>query len=174
MRFPTTTYKTITSELLKEIYQEWQSTSSSVLRLAKNHGVNPNLLSSSLKGYVAAIENMTDISAVPFPTKFESGAINKPFLIPCPVCNDEYLHHQEINVYERDEDELNGLHTKINNKVVTTDNNMSGNPSLRRDGLSISFLCEGCQKISILDISQHKGNTFAGFRTVGNIEVTTK
>jgi hypothetical protein len=53
-------------------------------------------------------------------------------------------------------------------KIDAVPSDGSGNPSGRRDGLSIKFWCEGCkgvdEDILELTISQHKGSTLLGWR----------
>lgn len=78
----------------------------------------------------------------------------------CPSCGNNYLHHDRVEVFERSEDETQGLHVSVSEGKATLDNALSGNPSARRHGLSIHFWCEGCSTRSVLNIAQHKGNTF--------------
>ncbi len=80
--------------------------------------------------------------------------------LKCPSCGSSYLHHEKVEIFERGEDEEKGLHVVVENGVVKTDTNMSGNPSARRHGLKIYFSCEECKTKPVLSISQHKGNTF--------------
>ena len=80
--------------------------------------------------------------------------------LKCPSCGFNYLNHQRVEVFERSEDEEKGLHVSVENKNVTTDTNLSDNPSSRRHGLKIHFSCEGCEAKPVLSISQHKGNTW--------------
>jgi hypothetical protein len=80
--------------------------------------------------------------------------------LQCPACGFNYLHHEKVEIFERNEDEEKGLHVTVENGVVTTDMNLSGNPSARRHGLTIQFWCEGCEAKPVLSISQHKGNTW--------------
>jgi len=92
-------------------------------------------------------------------------------ILLCPRCGGESLHHQGVTSYDRSEDAelvirsvVEGGSTKID--AVPSDG--SGNPSSRRDGLSIKFWCEGCkgvdEDILELTISQHKGSTVLGWR----------
>jgi hypothetical protein len=83
--------------------------------------------------------------------------------LKCPSCGYNYLHHEKVEIFERGEDEEKGLHVKVENGMVTTDTNLSGNPSARRHGLTIHFWCEGCKAKPVLSISQHKGNTLVDF-----------
>jgi hypothetical protein len=59
---------------------------------------------------------------------------------------------------------VEGVSAKID--AVASDG--SGNPSSRRNGLSIKFWCEGCkgvdEDILELTISPHKGSTLLGWR----------
>jgi hypothetical protein len=80
--------------------------------------------------------------------------------LKCPSCGNNYLHHEKVEVFERGEDEEKGLHVTIENGAVTTNNNLSGNPSSRRHGLLVHFSCEGCKATPVLSLSQHKGNTW--------------
>lgn len=81
----------------------------------------------------------------------------------CPKCNSNYLHHYRVEVFDREEDHDNGLHTIIEGIRLTTDINLTGNPSKRRHGLLIYFGCENCQTNSVLSIEQHKGNSYFDF-----------
>lgn len=90
----------------------------------------------------------------------------------CPCCGEEYLHHDAVKVFSRREDDEFVRKTVVyeNGNVASEKvfNKESGNPSGRRDGLSISFWCEICggmtedsgpNRTMWLHISQHKGNT---------------
>jgi len=81
----------------------------------------------------------------------------------CPNCGFNYLHHDQVEIFERNEDALSGLHVVVDDGRLSTDTSLSGNPSSRRHGLNIRFWCEGCKAISILSIAQHKGNTLVDF-----------
>lgn len=77
----------------------------------------------------------------------------------CPFCGSNYLHHDRIEAFEREEDQKLGLHVSIADGKVKADTDLKSNPSARRHALNIHFLCEGCSEKSVLSISQHKGNT---------------
>lgn len=64
--------------------------------------------------------------------------------LKCPSCDSNALHHEKVEVFDREDDETEGLHVVISGGKVTTDRNLDGNPSRRRNGLSISFWCENC------------------------------
>jgi hypothetical protein len=86
----------------------------------------------------------------------------------CPSCGSINLHHFAVDVFNRDsEDCEKGLHTRLMQGDVNVDRSMKGNPSDRRDGITVWFHCELCPDVSILNIIQHKGTTFLsmGFKT---------
>jgi hypothetical protein len=86
-------------------------------------------------------------------------------LLLCPYCNFDYLHHQEVTVFDRGEDSKSVLETRCNDgKTVSSITQGERNPSCRRDGLSIRFDCEGCGIPAELTIAQHKGRTFVAWR----------
>lgn len=72
------------------------------------------------------------------------------------------MHHERIEIFDRNEDAVTGLHVVVEGSKVITDTNLHGNPSARRDGIRIHFRCEGCKAKSFMEISQHKGNTYVG------------
>lgn len=84
----------------------------------------------------------------------------------CPSCGSSYLHHEAIDIFERPEDADVVLHTTASGTVVTrlVATGESENPSGRRNGLFITFWCEGCDTTPILDILQHKGVTYLRWR----------
>ncbi len=83
--------------------------------------------------------------------------------LKCPSCGSNALHHAKVEVFDREDDEKEGLHVVISDGKVTMDRNLEGNPSRRRNGLSISFWCEDCNVKPVMEIVQHKGNTFINF-----------
>jgi hypothetical protein len=89
----------------------------------------------------------------------------------CPRCSYNYLHHSEVDVFERNEDATTGLHVHIVSEKVSTDTSLQGNPSIRRNGLSIGLWCESCRAKLILTLAQHKGVTLVDIIDTGeNIE----
>jgi hypothetical protein len=82
----------------------------------------------------------------------------------CPSCGEIYLHHEKIQIFDRDDDSKEGLHTTIENRNVKIDSDIRKNPSTRRQGILIHFWCEICNGEAILSISQHKGQTIFEFR----------
>jgi len=81
----------------------------------------------------------------------------------CPSCGSNNLHHDRVEIYERNEDAVHGLHVVVVEGKATLDNSLEGNPSSRRHGLKIFFWCEGCKAKPVLSVKQHKGTTYADF-----------
>jgi|10_taG_2_1085330.scaffolds.fasta_scaffold70374_2 hypothetical protein len=84
-------------------------------------------------------------------------------VLVCPGCGIECLHVHKTFNYSRGEDNEKVQRTTQdsagNVKIENVENEGSGNPSARRDGLKIQFYCEaGC--MVTLNIAQHKGNMF--------------
>ena len=92
-------------------------------------------------------------------------------MLVCPCCGEDYLHHETVTVFSRKEDAEFVRKTVVEGSSVASDkefNDVSGNPSDRRDGITIRFWCETCAdytadgkpiKQMFLHIAQHKGNT---------------
>ena len=82
----------------------------------------------------------------------------------CPVCDEPNLHQSTLRVFDRQEDAdftriTQVSHAEVVVKTVASDD--CGNPSSRRQGLSIDFWCEHCNDRPLtLHILQHKGTTF--------------
>ena len=89
--------------------------------------------------------------------------IDSDSILHCPACGFHCIHHDLVETFNRNEDADEGLHIKIQGTTATTDTNLAGNPSLRRDGLKIQFWCENCDNKPVLSIEQHKGSTFIKF-----------
>lgn len=81
----------------------------------------------------------------------------------CPACGGLNLHHEKIEIFERAEDSVTGLHVTVENLKLELDNKLDGNPSTRRHGMKIQFSCETCKAIPVLSICQHKGQTYVSF-----------
>lgn len=94
----------------------------------------------------------------------------------CPKCGDNYLHHRNITIFERSEDDkLTTVIAQSGHEVQTSKFPSADtcNPSSRRNGILIEFECEHCHydygdgispdgetELFRLAILQHKGNTF--------------
>ena len=76
-------------------------------------------------------------------------------------CNN--LHQTSVEIFDRQEDQKTGLHVVARRgKQLLVDEDMSNNPSSRRQGLKINFICECCEgeaRLHTLNIVQHKGST---------------
>ncbi len=78
----------------------------------------------------------------------------------CSSCGYEYIHQYFIEIFDRDEDEKECLHVTVNEKRLLTDRSNKSNPSPRRQGIRIKFYCESCPYDTVMEIYQHKGETF--------------
>lgn len=92
--------------------------------------------------------------------------------ITCAKCGSVCSHFERVDVHNRDkEDSPAGLHVQIGlsrtESGVVLDRRMDGNPSDRRDGISIMFSCENCPAINLLEFMQHKGETIMRYRQIG-------
>ena len=87
----------------------------------------------------------------------------------CPVCGEQWTHHDQVEVFERQEDAETGVHVRVATGMdkAEVDESLEGNPSSRRNGLCIRFWCEICGAISLLSIAQHKGITYVDFVDTG-------
>lgn len=72
-------------------------------------------------------------------------ASNNEFMI-CPICDyPEHIHTEDVEVFNRTgEDSESGLHVRISELTLMQDASMLGNPSGRRQGIRIFFMCEEC------------------------------
>jgi len=77
----------------------------------------------------------------------------------CPACSGGYLHQTQVEIFNRGEDADTGNHVFVAGDHVQVDRDLKGNPSRRRQGLTIHFDCEGCTANVRMHVSQHKGNT---------------
>lgn len=99
------------------------------------------------------------------PLKFDDAMmVADGSILECPACGGENLHQERVDSWFREEDATQGVHTsamKDGGCFVTPQ--MHGNPSSRRDGLTITFSCETCEELPTLSIVQHKGLTLVGW-----------
>ena len=84
---------------------------------------------------------------------------NSDGAIMCPVCNFDYTHQGAIEIFERSEDEKDGNHVKILDDNIQVNRDLTGNPSPRRQGVTLEMKCESEHPFK-LHIYQHKGQTF--------------
>jgi hypothetical protein len=97
----------------------------------------------------------------PKPSVFPRPSFNYPEDVKrCPCCGGDYLHQLEVIVYERSEDEPTVIETHAT-RGRTTRRRTDGtdNPSPRRQGLRVLYLCELCETKSVHTSLQHKGQT---------------
>lgn len=81
------------------------------------------------------------------------------FELPCPHCESEYLHHNQVEIFERREGATEELHVIVEETDISIDHCLTRNPSEQRNGLIIHFWCENCGGCSALSFAQHKGRT---------------
>lgn len=82
----------------------------------------------------------------------------------CPLCKGEHIHHGRVDVFERCEDADAGTHVGVLGGEVRVSTMLAGNPSARRNGLTVAFTCENCHGSSVLSLAQHKGVTYLDFK----------
>jgi len=94
-----------------------------------------------------------------------NGLTFKDGALCCSHCGFNYIYHTKTEVFEREgEDVPKGIHVIIGANDVKIKKDMKGNPSPRRDGIKIYLSCENCDKITVLTIVQHKGNTYLDYQ----------
>lgn len=93
--------------------------------------------------------------------------------VMCPDCEEDYLHHVRVLVFSRHEDSSEGKRVSVDvpdsygdavSPTVIVEGDLTGNPSSRRSGVTLVFRCEHCEGDKFLDITQHKGMTYMGWR----------
>jgi hypothetical protein len=85
----------------------------------------------------------------------------------CPECHGSFLHQAQVTAYDRHEDAPTVVRIKNQRHTATVErvsNDVSGNPSDRRQGLAIAFYCETCPAELELTFAQHKGVTLLAWR----------
>jgi hypothetical protein len=94
-------------------------------------------------------------------------SIDDDGVLNCPHCGNQYLHHDGVTVYDRNEDAEQTFETRVKNRipfVSVVPSTQSRNPSSRREGLAIEFECEDCGGGLELTIAPHKGTTIIEWR----------
>lgn len=82
----------------------------------------------------------------------------------CPWCGGSGMHHISVDVVNRkQEDAVFGLKVHVEEMSFAAKDSLDGNPSPRRNGMTIQFNCELCGENSVLSLYQHKGETFLRF-----------
>jgi len=93
--------------------------------------------------------------------------------LECPACGNANLHHGEVTVYMRGEDNPETTEVRTNGETgetIVSTTRGKGNPSSRRDGITIQFTCEHCNVEPMLTIAQHKGATFIEWRRGDDVQ----
>ena len=95
--------------------------------------------------------------------------------LACPECGDGYLHQLRVEVFWRDEDAPPADQKRVDSRKADHGWEVRfpagrRNPSRRRDGLLVDFVCEQCGGLQTLAIAQHKGNTLVYWRGTGSAE----
>lgn len=86
-------------------------------------------------------------------------------LLRCAGCGGDWTHQGRVEVFERHhEDSPHGTHVTVHGARVSVDDRMVGNPSGRRQGLTILLSCENCDAGTEVLVWQHKGQTFLDVR----------
>lgn len=82
----------------------------------------------------------------------------------CPQCGGVCTHQGAVVAFMREaEDSKEGISVLVQpNRELSVKRSMAGNPSSRRNGLSIAFSCETCNRLFCLNVYQHKGTTYLG------------
>lgn len=95
-------------------------------------------------------------------------------LLKCRACGGDYTHQKGVEVFQKETESSDGLHTTAMFYGTSTDKLMDNNPSEKRNGLRVYFCCESCHRGQTtrpqyqIVIYQHKGQTL--FETVYYIE----
>ncbi len=114
-------------------------------------------------------------------------------VLHCPRCNDIYLHHEAVEVYERHGEDGPSTRIALEGMTPLIDPpnavRLGENPSDRRNGIRIVFSCEYCCRDLVAEgpddycaaeycrqcpaalrlvVVQHKGNTFLEWEPPAN------
>ena len=90
-------------------------------------------------------------------------------VLKCPRCGGENLHQGTVVVYSKTDGDY-GTCTIIADGLPSAyrlTGRVPNDPSPYRDALTIEFTCEYGDHKSILQIWQHKGNTFVAWKVTG-------
>jgi hypothetical protein len=90
-------------------------------------------------------------------------ALDEEGSLTCPRCTHRAnLHHTGVEYFARGEDSPTVQVTRVDDRSFASEevlSSKSGNPSHRRGGLRIHFVCELCGNGLTLNFAQHKGET---------------
>jgi hypothetical protein len=90
----------------------------------------------------------------------KSISLYQSMVLECPKCKGIHLHQKKVSTFWRTEDSKTGTRVRSHFLDTIVDNDMTGNPAPRRNGILINFDCEECDAKPILAIYQHWGNTY--------------
>jgi hypothetical protein len=88
-------------------------------------------------------------------------------VLVCPACGGPHPHQGNVRLYDRSEDGEETVVTTVGNGHSTVDrvaSSQTRNPSERRHGLAVAFVCENCTAVLELTLAQHKGVTLPEWR----------
>ena len=91
--------------------------------------------------------------------------VNERTPLQCPSCGDSFLHHGEVHVYARPQEDGPGHRVVIWENGDVEKMPAAGGFAGRRNDLRIRFTCETCVAVSWLFIVQHKGHTMLRWET---------
>ena len=105
--------------------------------------------------------------------RFGDGATSDEALLLCPRCGQGYLHHGRVRVLERlYGEDGDGIAVAVRHLKVRMQPLEESELPGRRNAVEISFSCENCSEVLdgfaqaedlVLQILQHKGNTFVSW-----------
>jgi len=96
--------------------------------------------------------------------KFDDKSSSGGLALVCP-CGSRYTHQGRVDVFDREKEDGESIHTTIEGGQVMFGRQGKKNPSRRRNGLTIFFSCENCSAKNQLAVFQHKGTTYLDWVT---------
>ena len=91
-------------------------------------------------------------------------AVDAEGYLLCPWCRGVFTHHQRVAIHQREPFEDGDSHATVVATASDGDDlagapDVPGNPSSRRNGITVDLYCELCAGWFALRIAQHKGQT---------------
>ena len=107
-----------------------------------------------------------------------SVAMADDFVLKCPGCNDDWLHHESVVVQNRASEDKDGKFITVDGLEISSRSAVNKEFPGRRDSVEIEFWCEQCHGYDetddistlnlpgrfVLTIMQHKGQTMLSWR----------
>lgn len=130
-----------------------------------------NELLEDLQGLCAPCHEYVSGRRDPDPFFDVRGVLEEPKIfngmLLCPSCGGPNLHHIAVDVFVRPED---GADSRVSLHVPDVGRPFKAmppdNPSARRSGIRVAFICEWCRmpdtddyRVFFLELAQHKGDT---------------